>query len=407
MFSAKVVVFLAAVSLCYGAPNAILGKHQLNIQNAVDAKIEDYPFVVSVQVCFWNGCEHYCGGIIINENWILTAVRCIENHPTIAVGATDLHSNDTVFVEAVTAIVHPDFSEGCKDVIELSYCDWSKSTISGPNDLALIKLATPLTFNDKVQAAKLPTQGQEFTGKAVVTGYSYTRDNSVNTLKAAADLELISNTDCVKRVNIFYPDQDEFDTEGNMCTLGENSNICYADFGSPVSQDGTVIGIATWYVYPCSSKGAPNVSGPNDLALIKLATPLTFNDKVQAAKLPTQGQEFTGKAVVTGYSYTRDNSVNTLKAAADLELISNTDCVKRVNIFYPDQDEFDTEGNMCTLGETSNICYADFGSPVSQDGTVIGIATWYVYPCSSKGAPNVYTKLSHYADWIAQTVAAN
>ncbi|CAH1099837.1 unnamed protein product [Psylliodes chrysocephalus] len=244
MFSAKVVVFLVAVALCYGAPNARFGKHQLKIENAVDAKIEDYPFVASIQVCLENGCEHICGAVIINENWVLTSARCLEERFMVAVGSTDLHGNDTVFVIVDSVITHPDFPE----------------VGFGPNDLALIKLATSLTFNDKVQAAKLPTQGQEFTGKTVVTGYSYTRNHSVNTLKAAADLDLISNADCKKRVDVFYSFySDLFNNEANMCTLGENSNLCYTDFGSPLSQDGTVIGIATWYVYPCFTKGAPNV----------------------------------------------------------------------------------------------------------------------------------------------------
>ncbi|CAH1100151.1 unnamed protein product [Psylliodes chrysocephalus] len=242
MFSAKVVIFLAAVAVCYGAPNARLRQHHLQIDGGHPAKIQEYPFIASVQWCVF-GCEHTCGAVIVNESWVLTAAGCIEDTLSVAVGTANLQGTDGILVDVASSHVHPDAPE---DGV-------------GPNDLALLKLAKPLTFNDKVQAAKLPTQGQEFTGKAVVTGYSYTDDPSVNTLQAALNLELISNADCKKQLDIFYPGKALLDDNANVCTLSETSNHCYADFGSPLSQDGTVIGTATWYVLPCGAKGAPNV----------------------------------------------------------------------------------------------------------------------------------------------------
>lgn len=51
------------------------------VVNGTDAKIEEFPFMVSLQ---WKFNEtawiHYCGGTILNENWVLTAGKqCARN----------------------------------------------------------------------------------------------------------------------------------------------------------------------------------------------------------------------------------------------------------------------------------------------------------------------------------------
>ncbi|CAH1100147.1 unnamed protein product [Psylliodes chrysocephalus] len=244
MFSAKVIL-LAAVAVCYGAPNAQFSNHHLKIDGGIDAEIEDFPYVASVQFCPYK-CSHICSAIIINENWVLTGSNCIKYIPyqKVDAGAFYLAQDDKVTVDIEDTFVHPDApSEGL-----------------GPNDLALLKLAQPLTFNERIQPAKLPKQGQEFTGKANVTGFGDSNHPDRNGLQTARDVTLISNDDCRKAIKQVSPDQvSNLDDKSNLCTLSKTANTCYGDVGGPLSQDGTVIGTVTWYLEPCETSGAPNV----------------------------------------------------------------------------------------------------------------------------------------------------
>lgn len=58
--------------------------------------------------------------------------------------------------------------------------------------------------------------------------------------------------------------------------------------------------------------------------------------------------------------------------------------------------------NICTgpLSGGLSACSGDSGGPLEQDGTVIGIVSWGMTPCGSRGAPSVFTKVSAYIDWI-------
>lgn len=54
----------------------------------------------------------------------------------------------------------------------------------------------------------------------------------------------------------------------------------------------------------------------------------------------------------------------------------------------------------------------DSGGPlikIEEDGKkeVIGIVSWGIGPCGTRGAPAVYTRVSSYADWIHNIMESN
>lgn len=57
----------------------------------------------------------------------------------------------------------------------------------------------------------------------------------------------------------------------------------------------------------------------------------------------------------------------------------------------------------CALaGKGRGICFGDNGSPLILNGRLIGLVSSAV-PCA-RGVPDVYTRVSTFAAWIAETV---
>jgi len=43
-----------------------------------DVNIADFPWQVSIQKTGLFGTSHFCGGALINSNWVITAAHCLE-----------------------------------------------------------------------------------------------------------------------------------------------------------------------------------------------------------------------------------------------------------------------------------------------------------------------------------------
>ena len=103
---------------------------------------------------------YFCGGTIIDAKTILTAAHCYHGK--------NLNSGDW-FITA--GVVHIQDGAGQSVFVEkiTLHESWNPSTTD--NDIAILKLKTPLTFNDKVQRACLPEASFVPTGKAVASGW--------------------------------------------------------------------------------------------------------------------------------------------------------------------------------------------------------------------------------------------
>jgi len=114
-------------------------------------------------------CNLRCGASIIDNSWILSAAHCVDGYTTqasrfhIKVGTYDYTATEAGSVTAQVSHIymHPSY----------------KSPRPMSNDVALLRLSSPLTYNDHIRPVCLPSNIDDLlvTGKNVfVTGWGAT-----------------------------------------------------------------------------------------------------------------------------------------------------------------------------------------------------------------------------------------
>jgi secreted trypsin-like serine protease len=209
IFSLCVTLFVVSTHSAHAIGSRIIGGEV--------ARAAEFPWQVAIYVDTVDG-KFFCGGSLLNREWILTAAHCLYNGRlyTIQLGSTTLQSGDAnrVVVATSTAVIFPNFDP---ETLE--------------HDIGLIKLHMEITLTDYIQPITLAEVGDTVEGMpAIAVGWGQISD-SLSGL--ANDLHyvtmvVISNAEC----RLTYGDQ----VKSTMfCTVGNyNEGICTGDTGGPL-----------------------------------------------------------------------------------------------------------------------------------------------------------------------------
>merc|ERR1719209_1344732 len=128
----------------------------------------ELPYQLSFQDVSFGFAFHFCGASIYNENTAICAGHCVQGE--------DMDNPD--YLQIVAGEHDQDVTEGNEQTRVLSkiiqHEDYNGFTIS--NNISLLKLSEPLSFNDYVQGIDLPAPGHAASGDCIVSGWGTTSE---------------------------------------------------------------------------------------------------------------------------------------------------------------------------------------------------------------------------------------
>ncbi|XP_017873131.1 PREDICTED: chymotrypsin-2 [Drosophila arizonae] len=197
------------------------------------------PYQVSVQNMFGN---HMCGGVIIHDQYILTAASCLAG----------MRKNNVKVVMSTNEWAGPAWEYYVEDII--LHCKFDQPLYH--NDIALIKMQTLVAYDEVTQNITIAAVDDLVEGeKLTMTGWGLdeTSGELVDNLKQL-ELTYVPTARC----NSTYFQTPDLDI-GHLCAVGKvGAGACHGDHGGPlVDSKGRLVGIGNWGV-PCGH-GYPDV----------------------------------------------------------------------------------------------------------------------------------------------------
>eukprot|EP00062_Callorhinchus_milii_P005437 gi/632944860/ref/XP_007887731.1/ PREDICTED: chymotrypsin A-like [Callorhinchus milii] len=207
------------------------------IVNGEDAVSGSWPWQISLQD--YSGW-HFCGGSLLNENWVVTAAHCgVGQSHYVVLGAHNKcsSSEDNVVVGVARAFTHP---------------NWDSYNIN--NDVTVVKLKSSVTFTPRISPVCLASNPDLFPGgkMCMTSGWGLTNPFDSNTpcILQQAALPLLTYEQCN---NIWT----NMITDAMICAGAAGATSCMGDSGGPlVCQNGgawNLVGIVSWGSGYCST----------------------------------------------------------------------------------------------------------------------------------------------------------
>merc|ERR1712227_1033093 len=194
------------------------------VNGAEVSPMHSRPYQVYLQSCSSRGCA-MCGATLLNKRYAMTAMHCVEEATSLVVALGE--HNIRTDIEN-----HQAKSIPVERVIKRS--DYDSDNVN--NDIALLRLAQEVDFNDNIVPACLPSStAQKYTGwDAVVSGWGTTSSGgrTSDVLKETPQT-ILANTaaECVQGAG--GPGATASVPETKLCAYKQGTDSCQGDSGGP------------------------------------------------------------------------------------------------------------------------------------------------------------------------------
>eukprot|EP00090_Calanus_glacialis_P022801 TRINITY_DN35120_c0_g1_i1.p1 TRINITY_DN35120_c0_g1~~TRINITY_DN35120_c0_g1_i1.p1 ORF type:complete len:289 (+),score=61.25 TRINITY_DN35120_c0_g1_i1:30-869(+) len=209
------------------------------IIGGVPAKPNQYPWQVALLSGQFSS-RPFCGGSLLSSDTVLTAAHCVNSYslPYVGFPKDDVTLQNAEKIQASQVLRHPYYS-------------------GSTNDFAIIKLSTPVMFDDSTQPICLPNPNTNYDDNlAEVTGWGVTNTIPSDDLMTV-NVTTMTNEECQELHDKYSPNAV---IDSNMICAGDpGKDSCQGDSGGPMitlSEDGAYfsqIGVVSWGI-GCASK---------------------------------------------------------------------------------------------------------------------------------------------------------
>ncbi|KAM7012893.1 serine protease 57-like [Tautogolabrus adspersus] len=200
-----------------------------------DAAPHSRPYMASLQV---RG-QHFCGGALVKEDFVLTAAHCLINVPfTVVLGVDSLSGAESTKQEfrVARSIPHPNYD-------------------GHENDIMLLKLSGSAGLTEAVQLIP-PKRGRLTNMQCITAGWGDIGDNNtLATRLQEVNVTLLSRRTCQRRWGAVPI------TSSMVCGTGARvlQGFCSGDSGGPLVCDGGAAGVVSFSGRRCGDPVTPDV----------------------------------------------------------------------------------------------------------------------------------------------------
>ncbi|XP_033478359.2 granzyme-like protein 1 [Epinephelus lanceolatus] len=183
-----------------------------------EAVAHSRPYMVLLDQHAEDGKKKYCGGFLLNEDFVMTAAHCKAWSSYVLLGLHNYRNRTGVQrVMVKQTFLHEDYN-----------------AVTYENDIMLLKLSTKAIFNENVRPIALADQGDGSVPKScTVSGWGRTN-------RTIESLSLI-----LMEVNVTLNDSDQCNKDKTYCSKGDNGPA-KGDSGGPlVCEDGRAYGVVS------------------------------------------------------------------------------------------------------------------------------------------------------------------
>ncbi|XP_017835273.1 serine protease 53 [Drosophila busckii] len=236
----KFVIVLSFIACAFGAaiPEGLLPQVDGRIVGGVATSISSFPWQISLQR---NG-GHSCGGSVYNSRIIVTAAHCLQSvsAASLQIRAGSSYWSSGGVVSKVAAFRN---HEG-----------YNPNTMI--NDIAIIKLSTPLSFSSTIKAIGLASYAPGNGAAASVSGWGTqsSGSSSIPSQLQYVNLKIVDRSQCASS-SYSYGSAIK---STMICAAAAGKDSCQGDSGGPLVSGGQLVGVVSWG-YGCADARYPGV----------------------------------------------------------------------------------------------------------------------------------------------------